>query len=865
MSFDEKAAENFLNGKDAAFDPQKAESFLDDPVAFKKEEAEKPKPKSSIDEIITGANQYAAGVNDVILNTLGLPGDITNWVAEKMGAEYRAYGSETIRKFGRDLRIGTPKGEEPDTAAYKAGKYTGIGLEFLAPFLRAGKGAVNAIKIGGTVEPSAGVTKGVMQQMAAPFITQGKTAYASEIASSTAAGIGAYYGGKEYGEVGEVLGGILFGIPAGIAPYMAPRMKAAATRTLFPYTKKGGAAKAGGRLRELSETEHVLSNLERAKDEVLPSSRIPPAKLSGDKHLIALQNRILKDDPELYHKFNLEADATNDLARKELEKLGGDTPIEETQAWMGYRVKRIKDLIDARIDKSIRKARDSLTGISPKEQRRTVNTVVRHQVDSALSEARTIESEVWDKVNKSVKAGTNIIRGVYNDHVSARTKASDPAEIPEFVHTFLGKKIKGKVLPGTFDETESVKTLHAFRTRLINTVREEKAKDVPNWNKVRILDDLQEAVLKEIEETPSGKDFQQAIATSRELNEKFRGGIMDIILGHERTGGRVAPEISIESIKGGPKAAVQMREVLNASPESYGMLEELLKLNMVQSNVISSKGKININAARKYLEKNEDMLEMFPDTARALNKAIGLEERATRIIATGKARTAAITKSRAAKMAESKPGRILSDILTSQNPEQEMKKIISQSNPAGRKGLKNDVIDYMLKKARLGTLDEHGMPAISGKKMLNIWNTEGKVLKQTMNEDELSRVETIINTFVKNSEDRLLPEVKDIVYPENPIVSAVVTTIAARAGARLGAGTSGASLKTASMMSANAQKIVNSLDTSRATQLLKDAIQDPELFKALYSDASKSKEIVIADRILQGWMVAHTISTMEDK
>lgn len=866
MSFNENAANDFLDGRNTAFNSKKAEEFLNTGKIPESEVKLPISEESTLASIWTGANEYAAGAFDVLFNTLGMPGDVVNWAAEKMGAEYRAHGSQAFREFGEKARLGSAKGHEPDTAAYKSGEYTAIGLEFLAPILRAGKGAISAIEVGKTVEPIAGIMKGVAQKVTAPFITHAKTAYASELASSAASGIGAYYGEKEYGQWGELAGGILFAVPSAAIPYALPKIKEAAVRTLFPYTKAGASAKAGARLRELSETGEVLKTLEKAKGEVLPFSRIPPAKLSGDKHLIALQNRILKDEPELLHKFELEAQATNEMARKELEKLGGNIPIEETQAWMAYRVKRVKDLIDYSIDKSILKAKESLTGLNPKEQRKTVNSVVKQQVDNSLSEARAIENEVWDKVDKTVSSSTKTLKDIYRQHLLAREITDDPGEIPDYLSQFLGKlDKKGKLTTGKLGKKTTVNILHALRKRLINLVREEKAKDVANWNKIRIANDIQEAILKDIGNTDISKQFQVAIATSRELNEKFRGGVMDIILGHERTGGRVAPEIALESIKGGPKAAVQMREVLNASPESYGMLEELMKINMVQSNVISSKGRININAARKYIDRNEDMLEMFPDIAKSLNHAIGIEERATRLTALGKKRLADLVGSRAAKIAGYKPGRVLTEIMTAKNPEQEMAKVINQSNLLGKKGLKNDVIDYMIKKSRLGEFDEHGNPIMSGKKMIFLWKTEGKVLGQPLNKNEKDRVGLIINTFIKNEEKKILPKIGDVVTPANPIVNAIVTTIAARFGAKLGAGTSGASLKTASMMSANAQKIVNHLDVSRATQLLKDAIQDRDLFKALYADASKPKEIMRANKVLQGWMIAHTVATMEEK
>ena len=53
------------------------------------------------------------------------------------------------------------------------------------------------------------------------------------------------------------------------------------------------------------------------------------------------------------------------------------------------------------------------------------------------------------------------------------------------------------------------------------------------------------------------------------------------------------------------------------------------------------------------------------------------------------------------------------------------------------------------------------------------------------------------------------------------------------------------------------------LNVGTARKLLTDAVQDPELFKALYVDASKPDLVLKSDKVLQGWMAAHLIESTE--
>jgi len=861
----------------------------------------KPAPPPQDDRtFFQKASDYPAAINQEILKLIGLPADLWEWAGRLIGAESimgnTGLNSRNLTHYGANLGVNYEIGKEPDTAGTKMGEYTALGLEFLAPFLRMGRagasttaakaeteieipfinrifkgGEVNARSAGAIGSQQAnkitGVVEGVSQRIAAPFQQAPKLALAGELAGSGAAGIGAYYGGKEFGDTGEMIGGLIGG-PLGQLSLMAtPRLSALAKRQLFPYSPEGGKMKAGQRIRSLAETEEVAKNIDKAATETLPNSNIPPAKLSGDRQLINLQNRVLEDDPALAHEFLLEETRINTMARDELKSLGNQVPIEKTQAYLAGRVERISGLIDRRVDLALKNASNATENLNPVSRRKIINVEVNREIQKAMSDARAVEKEAWSKVPFDTKTKITDTTFAYKDLLDERTVASDTSEIPKYVETLLGKMEKGKFVQGKLDSVQEVKVMQDFRSRLLNSIREEKAKDAVNWNKVRILDDLQEAVLNDMAK-PEATGIEEAIAVSRKLNEKFKGGVMSVIFGNERTGGRIAPEVALESINSGPKAAVEIQRVIDASPESYGKMEDLIKLKIASESAgIVKNGRINVDKAKKYLDRNEDVFDIFPDLKSQMEKAIGLEERAIGISKRAKLKQGQLAKSSAARIASVKPGIVFKTILESPYPEREMKKLWSQSNPTGKRGLVNDAVNHLLKKSRISKFDESEVstPLLSGKKLSNEWDQNKGIYNQIFTKAERHRIKLIENTLKKNDKLTDMPgPLENVVDPGNKVLRWVAGLHATRIGAQLG-GSSGASLKTASMASKVSNQLIDALDTAKATDFIKAAIQDPELFKVLMADTTKLPEISRAWKIFQGWMVGTAVDSLEEK
>lgn len=890
---EDDAINAFLDGDSDSYDAESAiNDFLDNPLP--------DTPPNILDTNLldpqaesqrTGMgelNDYAAGFNDQILGLLGLPGDAANWISEKVGGDRYFHGTKEFREAGADLSIGYEEGKQPDTALYKGGEFTAMGLEFLAPFIRVGRTVVAApkptglesVKIKGAVVPAsatikagqvtvgATTAKGIAERMALPFFESPKIAAGGELTASLLSGIGAYYGGKAYGHIGELVGGIAGG-GVTMIPMLAPSVWRTVQKSLFPYTETGGKMKAGQIMRDIGETSAEQTNLriEQEVEKVLAGSNITPAKLSGDKHLQALEAEIAKSDPELYHILLIQEEATKRLALESLQGMKGAGRAEEVQATLGGRIQTMNALISRRIDQAITKAKDAVDKLRTVADRNQVNELQSKEINKALKDTRKQETVEWNKIDKEELSSTKELYSIYEAHLLERVEArsSNPNEIPEFVSQFLGKlNSDGKlqIPPKGYKNQETIKELTTFRSRLGDEIGKEKALDSPNWNKVRIMGDLSEAILKDIEASASGNAVNEALAFSRLLHERFDNGYVGMVLGNERTGTAFTPAVTLEKLGAKQKGTVAIKEILAASPESRNTIEDYLKLNLARSAVIKSDGTLNAVKAKDYLIDNAETLTIFPDLKNSIDNAIAIAEKTSSRVATLDKRGRIVAKSATAKLSTVKPRGLLKAILDSSYPEKEILRVIRKSG--NREAIKNDIIDHLLEKSFTNKLDGEGRPVISGNNLKLSWDKNKKIFSKALTKEEAERIEIISNTLFRNERLDSLPNVTNWLEPKpNWMISMILTTAGARTGAWIGSKSSGASLKTASAVSNLVNKTLGKIDVGTAKRMIKESIQDKELFNALMSDTTKMKEFNRSIRIIQGWMAADVINHLE--
>lgn len=855
----DEAIRKFLAGEPRAqADEKKVEAFIES------KPNEKPK-----EQVITPSSNpvmdYAQGLNNTFLDTLDLPADVFNFAAEKMGASYRMQ-ENAYRELGSSGGVGTPVGEEPDTAGYSAGKLTGMGLEFLVPFLRMGKGAAS-IAVG---TQGKGTTTLVAEQMTKPFISSPKAAYALELAAGGLSGAGGYYG-KDAGPYGQIAGELAGGVAPQITMQVTPRVMRYVMDSVLPFTKAGGKERAAGIYQQLAESPEVRAKVEENAKLLERSSgkqgfKLTTAELAEDKHLKALQKVIEDQDPALVEKLKQQDRLNNVIAQTDLGDMKTEAGVPEAQKVLGSKFMQLTTRVNAAIDSSLKNVQGSVEKLTSGQSRKIVNIRVKEKIDKALVAARETEQLVWGEVNKNIMAPTGEARQVLKDIYKGTYKTTDPKDVPPFVRSFLGDMQEGEFVQGSLKAIESVGELHAFRSRLLKVSRKERSKTSPNWPKIKVLGDIEEAVLNDIASTGTGKEFDDAISFSRSLHQKFSGDIMGTIMKHSESGGAMAPELTLDRLGTGPQGAVKIRKILDATPNAKQDIEEVLKLELAHSRILKD-GRLNLDKAKQYMIHNEDTMEIFPGLASDIEKAIALEERARWYTVQGKKRLDKAEQSLSYKLSEGNPRTFVNTILDSYEPVKQMKIQLRRLNPVGREGVKNDIIDSILSNSATSATHPDGTPVMSAARALRYWSTNKSTLGIPFNANERNRIDDIIKLMRLNEPTPDLPTdiARQSIKARETVISYVVGVMAARAGAKMGAKTSGASLRTASQASNRAKDILGFLDTNTAKTLIKDSITDVKLFDTLMTDPVKVKPGSKSFQVLQGWMMANVINNLEQK
>jgi hypothetical protein len=256
-------------------------------------------------------------------------------------------------------------------------------------------------------------------------------------------------------------------------------------------------------------------------------------------------------------------------------------------------------------------------------------------------------------------------------------------------------------------------------------------------------------------------------------------------------------------------------------------------------------GDYNAKAAERFIRSNDEVLSRFPDLRRELTDARQAQAMADRLGKTTQQRVASIGD-RKASAAQDFTQRNRSEafraVADADDPVAAARQVVRQASTdttgQGVRGVKASALDIILTRAGGDALDD-GTLMLSGRKMFSLLDDArlGPALREVFDADELkrirqiadeaARIETWMNPGVSVGE--ALPKAPDT------LMSYALTTIAARQGAKLGQGTSGASLKTASAASKRAQGFWNRFTNDGAKEVLLDSVQNPDTMRALLS------------------------------
>ena len=784
--------------------------------------------------ITRGVSQFNRGVT----NVLGLPVDAMSGalsilpepLASRLsGGETPAGGSESIRNLFNRLGITTAT-EEP----------SGFGEALAEGAGEAGAGMVPLAALFSRMGAAGGVTGDIGRTLAEPFMTRPATAAAVEMAAGGGAGGGQRLAAEATDDpVLQMLAAMAGAMTAGGAVAAGTeglragaRSGSVIRRALMPArTREGAQPRAGSRLTSLAADEAQAV----ARIEAGTIGGLTPAQATGDPQLMALERLLTDMDPKLAARRLAGMEASAARLEQSVFDIGGPGTSDMLRG-AGQRAQ-------ARMD-----------ALGPQADPQQLSVIVREELNSALREARGAESALWQSIPPDAIIDNSYSREIYQ-RVRSELGMADADDIPAEARRFLGNETvadapesllvdpQGHPIPLSAAMPEaaewSFRDAHSLYSKLQETVRNSLAGDTPNRNRARIAGILADAVWEDIVRNADVSDAVKAARQfSAQLNRTFRQGTPGRILGYERTGGtRISPEMTLDRVIGGTgtRAAVQERELVAAL--RYGGRQDAEAVQAIEQ--FMSRRFLQASNPDTFMKQNAQLLSQYPQL---------------------QARMQAAAESRALvrRLGRLKPE--IRTIMDSGDPETAMKALATQArtDPDGQALVRGGVVDYLF---QTGRMSDTGQPVLSGQRALSALDNPDKMkaLSAVLSGDQLTRLRTLATELTRLDAARTAtsPLVTEAMGPANllqTMVRLVSGTIGARFGAQLGRGTSGASLRTASMGSRQFERVANFLMMDKAEDLLREAVFDDKLYLALMKDAGTESGMRMAQRALADWV-----------
>ena len=531
------------------------------------------------DAVFRPMSQFNIG----LANMLGLPEVGANLIRGALGSDEKSIfpSSKEIQQKMSDFGMTYAPGTEPDSISDRI--YQNVGA--------------SSIPLGGAIKGGYNIAKAA--------------------ASEGLAAIGGASGGKvlqstDWGKenpqlsraVGEIGGGLGLSSTALINPkkLMTPSI-AAYQLARRPFV--GSAAKK----RAAREVQGLVTDPSRTlkKMETQGFSGIP----SDEPGLLSLKNQVDSEDMSL--NLLSEQKRSKDLV-KGTSEIQGDIEVARE-----FLIKKFNTLSKS--------ATDSLNKIKNPNSAELYSKAATGKINEAYREARTAERAIWQKLPEGDSAVPTNLLDSYTDELNAITRGGDIKNIDSFVKEKLGHFNKeGELINGSFINAKTpaanAKELQQFQSELTAKIRA-LSQEAGNANKIRILNKLKRATIKDMDMVSVGADYKAARSFSYDLNQKFTNGDIGGVLGFNR--GLATPETLVldELVsKGGEEAKLAIDQLFKGTPGAKEDTINFIKAQFVKATENTNIGRIDVNKGNLFIKHNKRLLEAIPELGDEISDAV---------------------------------------------------------------------------------------------------------------------------------------------------------------------------------------------------------------------------------------------------
>jgi len=857
------------------------------------------------------ASQFASGFNELPAYALGVAPDAINAAAATAN---ELFGLGDYNISDNKLVAGTDEfvdfinsigGKHDQTLATDAGRLASMAMGVQG-------GLSNLARNPRALFKSPTVAQSVIQKMASPVVSRPGMVLAGEAAGSIGSVAGGEVAsqslGEDYRVIGDIVGGMLAD-PVGSLAYgwgkqSLPKPTFNMTKLRAgknplgvdaPNTwKMGKDAYYGAKglfdpktrvAKQLARTSEspadALKSIDVNDARVMSEAVQTPASKTLDKHLMALEQAVIEENPALMRQ--IEGQATDNQAKisRALTDLYDGVGVEEAQKQLKASADAQVMLLDAHVQKSKSRLEAALTKLAPNTKIDTVNKLAASIINDAASVGEKHQKQLWKGLKSKAPVssdGLNAIKRSYQKEVAEYlTKSDVPQSIREELG-YLGKK--GALIGGDDSRLNTFDGIKRLRTKIQEQITKDRADG--NFDRARVLNKVQEEILEVMGKTVDSDELTSAITFSREFNKRFNQGRVGKIRGFSpEGGGRVDPEMTLESTIGSAKQkgeafARQFNDIVDVegvkltSDSPSEIVEEYLRNKM---NIVGQNGRINKSAAAGFLKQNDALMDRYPDVRKQINSAIDADNNYSKMVED----LSDLKKSGDFKfqgsLVDLPSGGVAKELLNHGDGVTSVAKAMRQLDAKGQRSLKGDFI-RLLRDQSEGTLHRSGDSDLVEGKMRKFYKKHKSAFSIVLSKQEKRRLDLIMNTMGESEFPKKdIPKTKAVM---NDIMGKILEYPARIWGANRGAsaGKGGASIQTASFGAEGAKGVLKTLRPDRANQLMADMVLDEDLYVDMlkYADkiAQAQKKKIKPPKLpefsyLHGWMIANAVNGQESE
>ncbi len=680
-----------------------------------------------------------------------------------------------------------------------------------------------ASKGGAVAEVAAGGISQTAGQVADDAGYPGLRPYA-EIAAPIAAG-GAAIG------AGKLAGATLSGAERLPVAGAAVRVGRQAIGALGPMTGPGARQQAREQLlREVGSEARATELGGRIERET--ELGLTPAQQTGDPNLLSLERAAASEQPEIREALTVQDARARATAEGSIDGMSGD--VSDARSFFKTRLSDFKTRLQEKSDIALQMGDESVAGVGPRSSESAASSNVTAKLKLALDDAKVEEDALWRQVPQDETFEASGTLDTFDDILQSTARAQQ-SDIPQIAKQILGE---GSALRDT--GRDNVMELHGLYSELRRVARSAMAGNDKNANKARIANKLAESILTDLGavagDNPTGQAINEARAYSAALHETFDQGTVGRILNRTIDGDETIPSESAlrRTVgRGGSDALVDNANIAKASPGAKEDVADYIR-GRFSDSIVGPDGKFSPKTGAAWLRKNREILNQYPELRSEMYRAMGNRQKAEAFSARAKVRSDLADKSAIEGFNRGQEQKALSSILTADSPVKAARSVVAtaRKDASGKAlaGVKAAFTDYLIGSATKGS-------AINGKDVVSLLSDgqTAAAMRVVFTPAELARFKRIGSELAKL-------DAASAATPKGPVMDAapmmLIDTVARIAGAKAGAkvaggGGAGVSLQAAQLGSRRARDLLGRMTNDKARRILYDAVQDPELMRAL--------------------------------